>query len=232
MATDSTELTFVRCPSCRSLVPAVSTRCRMCGASLEPEEAAAAEQPAQADEGAGRVRQRTMSKPKSELSNTVNKIREEISQAEDELEAEAPETDTFESQGGEDEIADPLGDYIEELPDDEFEAAEELSTEISTAKGEEVAFDDDDSSEEDPQPAPPAPEENLNNGPRVASPEREEVAPVVRMEPGGKGRNEGRGLSFGKKDSQSRQSQRNEQSRGGEKRQAEGSGSHRSEKTG
>ena len=35
MATDSTELTFVRCPSCRSLVPAVSTRCRMCGATLD-----------------------------------------------------------------------------------------------------------------------------------------------------------------------------------------------------
>ena len=30
----SDELTFVRCPSCRSLVPAVSTRCRMCGAPL------------------------------------------------------------------------------------------------------------------------------------------------------------------------------------------------------
>ncbi len=32
---DSLDLTFVRCPSCRSLVPAISTRCRMCGASLE-----------------------------------------------------------------------------------------------------------------------------------------------------------------------------------------------------
>ena len=32
---DSTELTFVRCPNCRSLVPAVSTRCRMCGAPLD-----------------------------------------------------------------------------------------------------------------------------------------------------------------------------------------------------
>lgn len=40
MATDSTELTFVRCPSCRSLVPAVSTRCRMCGAGLEEDERA------------------------------------------------------------------------------------------------------------------------------------------------------------------------------------------------
>ncbi|MCB1237996.1 MAG: hypothetical protein KDM91_23215, partial [Verrucomicrobiae bacterium] len=28
------ELTFIRCRQCRSLVPAVSTRCRMCGASL------------------------------------------------------------------------------------------------------------------------------------------------------------------------------------------------------
>ena len=35
---DSTELTFVRCESCRSLVPAVSTRCRMCGAPLEKEQ--------------------------------------------------------------------------------------------------------------------------------------------------------------------------------------------------
>ena len=36
MATDSTELTFVRCPACRSLVPAMSSRCRMCGAGLDP----------------------------------------------------------------------------------------------------------------------------------------------------------------------------------------------------
>lgn len=30
----SNDLTFIRCPSCRSLVPAVSSRCRMCGNSL------------------------------------------------------------------------------------------------------------------------------------------------------------------------------------------------------
>jgi hypothetical protein len=35
MATDSTELTFIRCSSCRSLVPAVSSRCRMCGAPID-----------------------------------------------------------------------------------------------------------------------------------------------------------------------------------------------------
>jgi hypothetical protein len=31
----STGLTFVRCPACRSLVPAVSSRCRMCGSQLK-----------------------------------------------------------------------------------------------------------------------------------------------------------------------------------------------------
>lgn len=31
MSAESTELKFVRCPSCKSLVPSVATRCRMCG---------------------------------------------------------------------------------------------------------------------------------------------------------------------------------------------------------
>ena len=33
--TNNNNKTFVRCPSCKSLVPALSTRCRMCGASIE-----------------------------------------------------------------------------------------------------------------------------------------------------------------------------------------------------
>ena len=35
MSTEETELTFIRCPSCRSLVPAVANRCRMCGFIFE-----------------------------------------------------------------------------------------------------------------------------------------------------------------------------------------------------
>lgn len=31
MSAESTELKFVRCPSCKSLVPSVASRCRMCG---------------------------------------------------------------------------------------------------------------------------------------------------------------------------------------------------------
>lgn len=38
MSSEDTELTFVRCPSCRSLVPAVATRCRMCGHQFSSQE--------------------------------------------------------------------------------------------------------------------------------------------------------------------------------------------------
>ncbi len=45
MSADSTELTFIRCSSCRSLVPAMSTRCRMCGADLQAKKAAPVPEP-------------------------------------------------------------------------------------------------------------------------------------------------------------------------------------------
>lgn len=35
MSASETELTFIRCPSCRSLVPSVAVRCRMCGHQFE-----------------------------------------------------------------------------------------------------------------------------------------------------------------------------------------------------
>ncbi|MBN8548295.1 MAG: FHA domain-containing protein [Deltaproteobacteria bacterium] len=73
MATDSTELTFVRCPSCRSLVPAVSTRCRMCGAGLDA--SGEGEEADKDQKKSGRVRQRTMSQAQSELNSAVSKLR-------------------------------------------------------------------------------------------------------------------------------------------------------------
>lgn len=75
MATDSTELTFVRCPSCRSLVPAVSTRCRMCGATLDNGADAAGQE--SGSPKSGRVRQRTISQSRNELTQTANRIRDE-----------------------------------------------------------------------------------------------------------------------------------------------------------
>lgn len=80
MSTDSTELTFVRCPSCRSLVPAVSTRCRMCGAGLDATAASSDEE--KDKQKSSRVRQRTMSQPQSMLSSAAEKVRDESPSAE------------------------------------------------------------------------------------------------------------------------------------------------------
>lgn len=77
MATDSTELTFVRCPSCRSLVPAVSTRCRMCGATLDNGADTSGQEKESGSQKSGRVRQRTISQPKNELTQAAGRIRDE-----------------------------------------------------------------------------------------------------------------------------------------------------------
>jgi len=53
----SNDLTFIRCASCRSLVPAVSSRCRMCGNSLRPEESEGSDE----ERRSPRVRQPTTS---------------------------------------------------------------------------------------------------------------------------------------------------------------------------
>lgn len=99
MTTEETELTFIRCPGCRSLVPAIATRCRMCGELLEqsaadkaPEKpqqkvslvgsAAASEEEKEGSwEDSGdamnrksRVRQRTMSVSEDE----VESVREQV----------------------------------------------------------------------------------------------------------------------------------------------------------
>src|SRR5690349_6204862 len=68
MTTEETELTFVRCPNCRSLIPAIATRCRMCGAQFEkkPDGDAPAADPS-AGKGQSRVRQRTISATPDEV---------------------------------------------------------------------------------------------------------------------------------------------------------------------
>lgn len=58
MASETSELTFVRCPSCRSLVPASASRCRICNSILE---GGAKAGEGDAARGGGRVRQRTIS---------------------------------------------------------------------------------------------------------------------------------------------------------------------------
>lgn len=96
---DSTELSFVRCPACRSLVPATSNRCRMCGSALE------AEAPKKAEEepkNGSRVRQHTTLGTESEVVQAIEQVREE----------EAPKAAPIKEE------EDPLSQYLEDFDDD------------------------------------------------------------------------------------------------------------------
>lgn len=122
MSTDSTELTFVRCPSCRSLVPAMSSRCRMCGAPLDSSSEGSGDDGAE-QKRSGRVRQRTMSDSDQELSSAVQQIRGEQSPPEPPpappVQAEAAEPPPVVEAHAEPEpeipLDDPLSAFIEEV---------------------------------------------------------------------------------------------------------------------
>lgn len=64
MASETSELTFVRCPSCRSLVPASASRCRICNNHLEGTAHGAG---SDATRPPARVRQKTISASAEEL---------------------------------------------------------------------------------------------------------------------------------------------------------------------
>ncbi len=102
MSAEGGELTFVRCPSCRSLVPAVSTRCRWCGNSLGG--SASSEAPKE-ETPARRVRQKTRSIQAGEY--VPQPTREKGSQ---EGEGFAPEEDY--------DLDDPLKGFIEEVEEE------------------------------------------------------------------------------------------------------------------
>jgi len=73
MTTEETELTFIRCPGCRSLVPAVAARCRMCGELLESQKSGK-EQGADSVSKKSRVRQRTMSVSGDEVQTLKEQV--------------------------------------------------------------------------------------------------------------------------------------------------------------
>jgi len=192
MSTDSTELTFVRCPSCRSLVPAVSTRCRMCGASLESGDELTEEE--SQEPASNRVRQRTMSKPKSQLSSAVNKLREEFDaiDSSEEEDAIASADQSSAEVGGDDDFEDPLSDYIDEVEATSTGAVvEEPDSEPDKVEVDSSVEEIED--EMEPEVEELNPHQNLENG----SSKREEPAgkPKVIIETGAK---RAGGLSFGR----------------------------------
>jgi hypothetical protein len=187
MSTDSTELHFVRCPSCRSLVPASSKTCRMCGAALDA--GGKGDDASGEARRSGRVRQRTMSSGTDELNSTVHKIREEMGV---EAQAAKPEAtsaiDPLESD-------DPLSAYIEEIEAGEVGHAEPAPAKGPPAKPAAVAPA---APAYTPPPAEPPPAAAkpaaLVKPAQAPTPEPENKTRVL-VESGGK--RKGPGLSFG-----------------------------------
>lgn len=114
MGTDSTELTFIRCPSCKSLVPAASPRCRMCGSALEAgKKSADSEDAGQKKNNFQRARQHTINvnseerarlEEESESKQVASKPEPvEIVQSEPEFDIDGTD------------LGDPLGAFLEEV---------------------------------------------------------------------------------------------------------------------
>jgi pSer/pThr/pTyr-binding forkhead associated (FHA) protein len=139
MSTDSTELTFVRCPSCRSLVPGISTRCRMCGATLEA--APPSDETDQEPKKSGRVRQRTMSDSNGEVETALEQARNTTTPATNLAPAssDAPFAEPVEE--------DPLSAYMEDLDSLEDEdvptETEGIKAQSPDLSGSAPAFGDD-----------------------------------------------------------------------------------------
>jgi FHA domain len=144
MSSDTSELTFIRCPSCRSLVPAVSRRCRMCGFSLAPQETD--EEADMEERRASRVRQRTAST--KDPATSVVQARQDLPATSQRNEGvsngrfEEPRASVSVQE------ANPLEDYLtfedepqraEPMLPDEPEVQENLSMEESVAEHEDVA---------------------------------------------------------------------------------------------
>jgi hypothetical protein len=119
MASETNELTFVRCPTCRSLVPASASKCRICNAILDAgSKGAGAEAPPPAG---GRVRQKTVSAGADEVKNMVAASAPPSAppRAETPVARVAPPVEPTSPDGGGDgvdeEIFDPLGAFLQDL---------------------------------------------------------------------------------------------------------------------
>ena len=140
MASETSELTFVRCQTCRSLVPASASRCRICNAALEAGGKAAA---SDGSSSGGRVRQKTVSASPAEVANMVSQS----------APAEAPKASAAApaSAGGapfgdsEDQF-DPLGAYLQDL---DAEPERQEAPKVAAEQPKDLRFDDQDDDDDD-----------------------------------------------------------------------------------
>jgi hypothetical protein len=124
MSSETTELTFVRCPSCRSLVPATATRCRICN---NPLEGGGKSDESEASKAASRIRQKTISASADEVASALAEVHVDsapepiapTSSSPTAVQASRPPVPPADD----DVDFDPLGAYLQEL-----EEAEELGS--------------------------------------------------------------------------------------------------------
>ena len=175
MASEPSDLTFVRCPSCRSLVPASAARCRICNNPLDA--LAQSEGGGEAAKGTGRIRQRTVTAAPQDVISAVVAAKTEKALAA----SAAP------SVQGDDEF-DPLGAYLQDLEgvDEVVATAPEALQPDRTAPAQR-AEDDDDDEEDDPfdldlfdepvveKPTSAAPEQRPVKQPAVNDPFDDEI---------------------------------------------------------
>lgn len=154
---DSTELSFVRCPACRSLVPATSNRCRMCGSALESESQKKSEEE---PKNGSRVRQHTTLGTESEVVQAIEQIREEapppapakVEEEEDPLSQYLEDFDDENDDDEDEELEDILG--LSEEEDSAEEEAEEQPEEEETVEEIEETVEPEEIVEEVPPPPP------------------------------------------------------------------------------
>ncbi len=176
MASEPSDLTFVRCPSCRSLVPASAARCRICNNPLDA--LAQSEGGGEAAKGTGRIRQRTVTAAPQDVISAVAAAKTEKALAA----SAAP------SVQGDDEF-DPLGAYLQDLEGvDEVVATAPEALQLNSAAPAQRADDDDDDEEDDPfdldlfdepvveKPTSAAPEQRPVKQPAVHDPFDDEIA--------------------------------------------------------
>jgi hypothetical protein len=132
MSSETTELTFVRCPSCRSLVPATATRCRICNNPLDGGNKADESDAAKA---AGRIRQKTISASADEVAGALAEVNAAPAAPTPPAPPVQPSpivnpTGTLSAEDDSDLDFDPLGAYLQELE----EAEESESSKVPSVK--------------------------------------------------------------------------------------------------
>ena len=138
MASETSDLTFVRCPTCRSLVPASASRCRICNATLEAGGKASGDSAA----AAGRVRQKTVSASPEEVASMLSASTPQPA-APPPAKPAAPLAAAEDPFGSNDDGFDPLGAYLQDL-DSEPAQPPMAAKEAASAPADQIGGDLDD----------------------------------------------------------------------------------------